>query len=164
MAGSFLRGAVRIQRPRQLPAASQDPARVGLAGPAQAADSEPNDNYYSAILKLIPAEIVAAFMAARDTAQSHDALTLWFACCLLACVLLRAQASRSSAESARPWFRDIQWISVGLSALAFVIWAHAVSPTPPLPMLHLAQWFAGALAMLLGAVAPALIPAINSTA
>jgi hypothetical protein len=141
---------MRVQRNDALPTAQLD-ADEDQPG------KRPSDTYYSAILKLIPAEIVAAFLAVQEAAQTHNRPTLWFFLCLVACILLRAQASRP-ATSAEPWYKQVQWLSVIAAAIAFVLWAHAVSAKPPwIPSLE--QWLAGAGAMLFGAVAPAFVSA-----
>jgi hypothetical protein len=148
MAGNFLRGSMRIQRSKALPTAQLD-------ADEDQPDKRPDDTYYSAILKLIPAEIVATFLAIRDAAETHGQPTLWFVLCLIACILLRAQASRP-ANSTRRWYQQVQWLSVIAAVIAFVLWGHAVSTKPPLiPALE--QWLAGACAMLFGALAPAFV-------
>jgi hypothetical protein len=79
----------------------------------------------------------------------------FFILCLLACVILRIVASKSSAGLS---LRGVNWALVIVSSIAFFIWAHAVST--PGPVYAPLSGTAGAIvAMVYGVVAPKLVPA-----
>jgi hypothetical protein len=123
--------------------------------PHQAADIDLNN-----ILKLVPAELVAPFIIGSDKViqkYGHLGLSIWCILCLLCCMILRGQATRPSS-SGRKWYQDFNWSVVIVSGIAFLIWAHAVSMSPPLfPFLD--QTLAGLVALLFGIVAPRFVSA-----
>jgi hypothetical protein len=146
----FIRGGTRIYAAPAATAAGN--LRSFNAAPAASA---PPDNYLSALLKLIPTEIVAIYLAAKAAWVTNNALLYWFGLCLLACICLRAYSSmpRDSTEPAKP-----QWASVLVSSIAFVLWACAMGPPSPLGAYGLPEWAAGGIAGLFGILAPFLIP------
>ena len=136
------------------------PAGAAPGGPKQPAKG---DNYLSALLKLVPAEIITVYLATKDTASEHHALTTWFLLCLLTCVIFRAYSNLPDKAGAA--LRDIQWRTVVVSAVAFFLWAFATADQgkPPISGLNLEPWLAGAAAGLFGIVAPLLVPADPQT-
>ena len=130
-------------------------ADAGAAGGGQA------DINLENILKLVPAEVVAPYIiGCNKILENHNtaALLPWFAVCLLASIAVRAQASRPKQRTNMPWYREVSWPIVAVSAVAFVIWAHAVIAQPPL-LSWFDQFWAGLAALLFGAVAPKFVPA-----
>jgi hypothetical protein len=133
------------------------PEGVGPAAPAVAA-AKTGDITLTNIIKLIPGDVVAIYLAARGAVPSDQSvlglrwplfLTL---ACLVVCVLLRFLATR--AGSGVP-----NWTLIVVTALAFLIWAHAIYPDRPGPIISdLYGSVAGVLAMLFGVVAPKLVP------
>lgn len=113
----------------------------------------------SNIIKLIPGDVVAIYLAGR-TAVAADKIVLGLTwplfltlACLLVCLILRYLATRTAPAGPNWWL-------VGVTALAFLIWAHAVYPTAPGPII--ADFYgsiAGVIAMLFAVVAPKLVPA-----
>src|SRR5215472_7777346 len=84
---NFVRGGTRIY-------AAVEGRKTGLeSGPQAAPGAQPGDNYLSALLKLIPAEVVSIYMAIRDSAAQHDSAPLWFLLCLVACFILRTYSN-----------------------------------------------------------------------
>lgn len=111
------------------------------------------------IVKLIPAEIVAIYMAARGVVPdtTHVLGLPWpmflVLVCLVVCVLVRYLATRSAPGG-------VNWWLVGVSAVAFFLWAHALYPQRPGPVI--ADFYgsiAGTLAALFGIIAPKFVPA-----
>ena len=119
------------------------------------------DTNLNNILKLVPAEIVAPYVAGLDQVLAANARfgpQLWFALCLFGCMALRASATRPREPTGRPWYQEVSWAVTAVSGVAFFIWAHAVAGTPPLvPWLN--QSIAGLAAVLFGVIAPQLVPA-----
>jgi hypothetical protein len=152
---NFVRGGTRIY-------AAVEGKKSGLEGGPQAAQGGlPSDNYLSALLKLIPTEVVSIYMAVRDSAAQHDSAPLWFILCLVACLVLRTYSNLPLKTGSKIW--DVQWRSVAVSVVAFFLWAQAIGSTKPLlpmvPLLSLDQWLASALAALFGILGPLLVPA-----
>jgi hypothetical protein len=153
---NFVRGGTRIY-------GQSEPRATGLESvPLTAATGgPPGDNYLSALLKLIPAEVVSIYMAIRDSAAQHDSASLWFILCLIACLILRTYSNLPRKPKGTVW--DTQWRCVAVSVVAFFLWAQAIGSSKPLlpmlPLLNLEQWLASALAALFGVLAPLLVPA-----
>jgi hypothetical protein len=121
------------------------------------------DNYLSALLKLVPAEIITVYLATKDTASAHQGLTTWFILCLITCIIFRAYSNLPDKAGAA--FKDVQWRAVLVSAAAFFLWAFATAEQgkPPIAGLNLEPWLAGAAAGLFGILAPVLVPADPQT-
>ena len=153
---NFVRGGTRIY-------GAVESKKTGLESGSQAAPAggPPGDNYLSALLKLIPAEVVSIYMAIRDSAAQHDSAPLWFILCLITCFILRTYSNLPRKPGSGIW--DVQWRSVAVSVVAFFLWAQAIGSAkallPMLPLLNLDQWLASALAALFGILAPLLVPA-----
>jgi hypothetical protein len=112
------------------------------------------DNYLSALLKLIPAEIISVYMGVRDSADQHHALTIWFWACLVTCFIFRIYSNQPQKAGAK--LADVQWRSVIISTIAFFLWACAMGSTSPVPGFE--PWMASAVAALFGLLAPLLVP------
>ena len=76
----------------------------------------PIDPWLTRLVKLVPAEIVAVYLAGRPLAQEHYA-GLWPVACLVLTIVVRAFGT---SDSSGP-----QWLSVGVSAVSFVLWVYA---------------------------------------
>jgi hypothetical protein len=137
------------------------PRRVGTlqaatpGGPDQAPTGAPTlDN----VLKLIPGEVVPLFIAGRGIAvdlppAQWTAVIFWT--CLALCVVLRIAASKPvGAPLLSP--AGVNWPLVGVTGLAFFIWAHAVSDTGPVVAAFHGP-LAGFFAMVFGILAPVLV-------
>jgi hypothetical protein len=82
----------------------------------------------------------------------------WFLVSLVACVRLRADASRPATPPAEmTWWNQVNKSAVIVSAIAFLIWAHAVSSVPIFGWNN--QTLAGLVAIVFGAVAPRFVSA-----
>jgi hypothetical protein len=162
---NFIRGGVRLYNHPRVPLARLDaaPNDHGAIDRNQAADdTNGSDTYMTALLKLIPAEVVSVYMAIRDSASAHKSLTIWFLLCLVVCFVLRTYASLPKSGNAGLWV--VQWRGVIVSAIAFVLWAFAIGGDPPIPGTPLEQWSASALAALLALLAPLIVPGDPNTA
>ncbi len=148
---NFLRGGTRIYGTQ-----SVAPIEEGVV------TRDTSDNYLSAILKLIPAEVVSIYMAIKDSAVSHNFVPGWFLLCLGTCVVLRGYSSLP--KDGAIGLRDIEVRNVLVTAIAFYLWASAISPTPVIQRVNLEPWLASALAALFAIVAPLLVPADNGAA
>jgi hypothetical protein len=162
---NFVRGGVRLydhpQIVKRTPTGHLDADEGGA--PAADVPSNRSDTYLTAVLKLIPAEVVTVYMAIRDSATQHGKLTLWFILCLVTCFIFRSYASLPrNTKSGLPDFRDAQWIGVVVAVIAFYLWAYATGAGPELPsflgFLQIDSWLASALAALLGILAPLIVP------
>jgi hypothetical protein len=163
---NFIRGGSRIYDTAPV----RPPPATSLEGPAQreatgggAKQPAKGDNYLSALLKLVPAEIVTVYLATKDTASAHNGLTTWFLLCLFTCIVFRAYSNLPDKQGAS--IKEVQWRAVGVSAVAFFLWAFATAEQgkPPIADLHLEPWLAGAAAGLFGLLAPVLVAADPQT-
>jgi hypothetical protein len=80
----------------------------GAAGPV--------DPWLARLVKLVPAEIVAVYLAGRPLAQERYA-GLWPVACLVLAIVVRAFGTSDR--------RGPQWLSVAVSAVSFVLWVYA---------------------------------------
>jgi peptidoglycan/LPS O-acetylase OafA/YrhL len=124
------------------------------------------DSYLTTLLKLIPSEVVAAYVALSQIWQLHYQLHILFWMFLAACFLLRAYSSLPKDKRAS--IGDVQWVAVAITCVAFYLWASTVY-TPgdvkdapkaltvwPLPALE--PWQAGGIGFLFSIIAAALVP------
>lgn len=110
----------------------------------------------SNILKLVPGDVVAIYLAGRGITvppaieKAWPMVLCWL--CLILCVLLRyLTAKRTDGK--------INWALIVVTTVAFFIWAHAVaSEKGPLIDVFYGS-LAGFAAMVFGLVAPLLVPA-----
>jgi hypothetical protein len=157
-----IRGATRLYSETQA-----IPAGGRLA--AEPAKSKTPDSYLSTIIKLIPSEIVAGYVAIASTWQEKGGafwLSIWFWLCLVACLILRAYASLPKDKP--PAVANVQWVSVAISCIAFFLWASAVYPDTKgssglailsaHPNLAIPPWAAGGIALLFGTLAAIFVP------
>jgi hypothetical protein len=76
----------------------------------------PIDPWLTRVVKLVPAEIVAVYLAGRPLAQERYA-GLWPVACLVLTILVRAFGTSDR--------RGPQWLTVVVSAVSFVLWVYA---------------------------------------
>jgi len=76
----------------------------------------PIDPWLARLVKLVPAEIVAVYLAGRPLAQERYA-GLWPVACLVLTIVVRAFGTSDR--------RGPQWLSVAVSAVSFVLWVYA---------------------------------------
>jgi hypothetical protein len=115
------------------------------------------------IVKLIPGDVVAIYLAARGAVTDEQTILglhwpLFLAlACLFVCIVLRILATRNGPTG-------INWWLVLVTAFAFVIWVHALAPAKPGPIFSdFYGSIAGIVAMLFGLIAPKLVPAVPET-
>ena len=77
----------------------------------------PADPWLTRLVKLVPAEVVAVYLAGRPLAQERYA-AIWPVVCLALVVIVRAWGTSDR--------RGPQWISVLVSAVSFVLWVYAM--------------------------------------
>jgi hypothetical protein len=108
----------------------------------------------SNILKLIPGDIVAVYLAGKGLVHSDVAGMPWpnflFWLCLLACLVLRYFLTKRAPGG-------VNWILIAVTILAFFIWAHAVNDVGPV-IASFNGSAAGIVAMLYGLIAPVAVP------
>jgi hypothetical protein len=131
------------------------PDGAGLAGNARATPSLEN------ILKLIPADIVALFIAGSGLSalQTTNLPANWpqivFWVCMVICLLVRIVATRPETETGLS-LKGVNWSLVVVTVVAFFVWAHAVSAVGPI-----ISWLYGAIAgffaMALGIIGPLFV-------
>ena len=134
-------------------------------GIAEAVDGEPpapqrGDFNLDNILRLVPSDIVAIYLIAKGVTSGPVLGFPWpafaFWACILVCVLLRMVATTPGAGIV---LREVNWTLVGVTAVAFFIWAHAVSDVGPV-IESFRGAAAGIIAALFGVVAPRLVPGV----
>ena len=117
------------------------------------------------ILKLIPADIVSIYLTARGIGtvgtpglplvQAHwPGIVFWT--CLATCIVVRVIACKPAGQAGL--FTGVNWSLVVVTALAFFIWAHAVSDIAPV-IPGFSGGYAGFFAMIFGVLAPKLVRA-----
>lgn len=176
-----IKGAVRLY-------GDPGPSPPGVSLTGDAPKPKAADSYLTTLLKLIPSEIVAGYVAIGSTWQAHDRLWLWFWLCFGVCFILRAYASVPKDQPAG--IQNVQWPSVAVSCIAFYLWASTVytpldiatgaqavgsasaapAPVAPAPVKQTAlfiiphwhyglePWMAGGIALLFGALAAIVVP------
>jgi hypothetical protein len=119
-------GPLRIRAPRAPEAA----AAAGTAGPI--------DGWMDRLMKLVPSEIVAVYLAGRGYA--HRIEGWWPVICLVMLVIVRAWGTKDAG-------RGPQWPAVAISGASFVIWVFAVGgrfltwqPDPDIAALLVLVW------------------------
>lgn len=167
---NFVRGATRIYEPAPPPSTQpvvQSRTDVVTLDKDRSKPPEKGDSYLSALLKLIPAEIITIYLATKEAAAAHDnGLTILFLACLVTCIIFRIFSNLPDKPGAKIR-ADVQGWSVIVSAIAFVLWAFATAEQgkPPVAIAGwtLEPWLAGILAGLFGIVAPLVVPADPQT-
>jgi len=86
--------------------------RSALVGPSEG----PIDSWLTRLVKLVPAEIVAVYLAGRPLAAARFEHT-WPLACLILTIIVRAFGTNDG--------RGPQWLSIAISAVSFVIWVYA---------------------------------------
>lgn len=162
---NFIRGATRIYAPASpslggrgfiRETTRQDGAKDHEERDLDQGAAAKGDNYLSALVKLIPSEMIAAYNAIKDSAATHKFVGGWFLLCLGTCIILRAYANLPRKTDVSIW--DVQWRSVGVSAVAFYLWAFGGGLVTEYPWLNMEAWLASALAALFGLIAPLIVP------
>jgi hypothetical protein len=128
---------------------------VALAQDAGPGGGTPTgDINLSNILKLVPGDIVAVYLAGKGIVHSDVASIAWptllFWLCLLACVLLRFLVTKRAPGG-------VNWVLIIVTSVAFFVWAHAVNDVGPV-IAGFNGSVAGIVAMLLGLFAPVAVP------
>ncbi len=93
--------------------------RISTAARASAVGrpAGPAEPWLARLVKLVPAEIVAVYLAGRPLADTRYA-GQWPVVCLLLVVIVRAWGTSDR--------RVPQWVSVALSAVSFLLWVYAM--------------------------------------
>jgi hypothetical protein len=118
--------------------------------------TQTGDFNLSNILKLIPGEVVAVYLASKGAfdgvywGQKWPFWLCWI--CLIVCFLLRYVATMKSPGG-------VNWPLILVTTAAFFIWAHAVSDTAGPVIAGFYGAAAGTLATVFGALAPKVVPA-----
>jgi hypothetical protein len=139
---------------------------AGDSGGGGGGGSPKGDFDLNNILKLIPADIVAAYLTAKDLGRALPGdsapfiqrhwLQIDFWTCLVVCAAFRIVMT--APDGPINWRTGVNWSLVLTTVVAFFIWAHAVgSEAPVIP--GFSGSFAGFFAVLLGLFAPRLVKA-----
>lgn len=143
----FFGSGLVLRRPRV--ATFQDAEGGGAPPPRKTADIN-----LSNILKLIPADVVAIYLAGKglkDVILGIEWPVFLFWLCVLVCVVLRFLATRAAPGG-------VNILLIVVTVVAFFVWAHAVNDVGPvIASFHGSA--AGFVAMLIGLFAPAVVPA-----
>lgn len=144
----FFGNGLVLRRPRI--ATLQDAGGGDAPAPKKTADIN-----LSNILKLIPADVVAIYLAGKglvtDPIMGIGWPVLLFWLCVVVCVALRFLATRAAPGG-------VNVVLIVVTVVAFFVWAHAVNDVGPvITSFHGSA--AGFIAMLIGLFAPAVVPA-----
>jgi hypothetical protein len=115
------------------------PLRIRAPGPPAAAGTgAPIDGWMDRLVKLVPTEIVAVYLAGRGYAQRIEGW--WPVICLVMLVIVRAWGTKARG-------RGPQWPAVAISGASFIIWVFAVGgrfltwqPDPDIAALLVLVW------------------------
>ena len=88
------------------------PDRLGVVG----LPTGPIDPWLTRLVKLVPVEIVAVYLAGRPLAEQGFAVA-WPLVCLALTIIVRAFGTSDR--------RGPQWLSVVVSSVSFVLWVYA---------------------------------------
>lgn len=77
----------------------------------------PADPWLARLVKLVPAEVVAVYLAGRPLAEARYAGE-WPVACFALVIIVRAWGTRDR--------RGPQWISVAIASVSFVLWVYAM--------------------------------------
>jgi energy-coupling factor transporter transmembrane protein EcfT len=91
---------------------------------ATAEAAEPSDPYLARLVKLVPAEVLALYVALKVVTDGFPGV--WALICLLLVLLVRTVGTKQAGK-------PIQWIAVGVASLSFVLWVYATGG-------HLLAW------------------------
>ena len=144
---------LRIRAPEIPP-----PDGRGRRVPSQAADGKTVDSYIQRLIKLIPAEVVTAYLVGREIAGAHDYGPQWAAWCLLATIVFRSIMTyeKPAAKPPRklPYLEGIEWPAVGIAVVSFSIWVFSLGDSYPALLPSLEQWQATLVLLLWTPFAP----------
>ena len=90
--------------------------RRGARGALAGRPVGPVDPWISRLAKLVPAEVIAVYLAGRPIAEARFE-GVWPIACLVLVIVVRAWGTADR--------RGPQWLSVAVSAVAFVLWVNA---------------------------------------
>lgn len=117
---------------------SKSPFRPEAAGEA-AADSRPSDGVLSRVVKLIPTEIVAGYVPLVAAAEAFGSESKKFALALTAFAIgfFLTPLYLIFIGNPKRWF---QWVNVGVSTIAFVLWAYLLGGPFAMPQMDDFLW------------------------
>ena len=122
-------------------------APTGARGPsAPSSVTAPIDSYILRLIKLIPTEVVGAYLVGRELASANNASAGWALACLMFTVVLRSAMTFEKRER-QPWWAGVQWGAVIIAAISFSIWMYSLGDH--LPYLAWIPSWAASLALLL---------------
>lgn len=128
------------------------PLRVRRTGKGDSATRMPRsslaktntpDSYVQRLLKLIPTEVVSAFLVGREIATKNDYSSEWALWCLVLTFVFRILMTyETSADSPTIWDRlkSVQWPAVIIATISFAVWAFTLGDKFPAPLPSLEQW------------------------
>lgn len=79
--------------------------------------STPDEHWMQRLTKLIPAEVLAVYLAGKAYAEHW--LGIWSVICLCLVVVIRAWGTRDPKKPP-------QWIAVVVATLSFIVWVYAM--------------------------------------
>lgn len=112
------------------------------------------DSYVQRLIKLIPAEVVSAYLVGREIAQAapNEYGEEWAAWCLLATIVFRSVMTFEKPEDRNPRIRDyligVEWPAVLIASVSFSIWVFTLGDSYPAPLPSLKEWQAALLLLL----------------
>ncbi len=96
---------------------NKPPPAAALATSASGAAQDQIKHWMERLVKLIPSEVVAVYVAGKGYAISW--LGIWSVVCLLLLLIVRIWGTNDPSKG-------VQWVTVGVSAVSFVIWVYAM--------------------------------------
>jgi len=92
---------------------------------AQAAGAESGNlkGYLDRLMKLVPSEVIGLYLVGSGFIPANQSLVLaiWAVVCLVGVIVVRAYGTADPANQKSP-----DWIHVGISSVAFVIWVYSI--------------------------------------
>ena len=144
---------LRIRAPDSRPA-----ARGARRSEQTSSDTRSVDSYVQRLIKLIPAEVVTAYLVGRQIAVAHDYDGQWALWCLLATLVFRSIMTFERPDGVdakwKAYLYGIEWPAVLIAAISFSIWIFSLGDQYPPILPSLEQWQATLVLLLWTPFAP----------
>ncbi len=102
---------------------------VGVKDVAAPAAGANYSSYLDRLMKMVPTEVIGLYLVGSGIIPSSDplVLTLWSLICLVGVVAMRVWGTTDPAANPP---QPTDWVHVGISAVAFVIWLLSLGGGP----------------------------------
>ena len=105
------------------PSARFSAQAAGAPSASAGAESVDLKGYLDRMMKLVPSEVIGLYLVGGGFIPANQSLVLaiWAVVCLASVIAVRAYGTADPANQKSP-----DWIHVGVSSVAFVIWVYSI--------------------------------------